>query len=476
MNKLRTQAVVAFCLFLVIVLGGASIFYFLFAEDYYVEKKKSLMNTAFQDLRQLDLDNVAYENDTSITSLENESFSLIICDENFEQVYSSKIRSTDDSIQYIMIPARDRFSEDASAVYEKDVYRKPVSLYGLIRQDGHTYYIYIYENTYSIRKSINYVNHFLMMTLLVALILGSGFAWLICSQIVKPVVRISNVAKKISENDFSVRASESIPSFELQQLAKNINQMADKIQRDINDLNNYNYLLLRQNRNMAEFEDIRKTIVSKMTHELKTPLAIISSQVEMLQYEYDDTKKDYYFSSIMEEIEKMSGLISNILNNSFTDSSLPSTLMARDDLSVLLDTLIPKYTCWMTSSNIRFTTSVQEDCFAVFDPMQIEQVINNYIMNAWNHTKPGHQIILTLRQDEESLYCSVYNEGSHIPETEQEHIWKSFYQADQQNSGSSTEIGLGLFIVRDIIRLHRGTCGVFNCRKGVEFWFRLPKA
>lgn len=130
------------------------------------------MNTAFQNLRQLDLDNVAYENDTSITSLENESFSLIICDENFEQVYSSKIRSTDDSIQYIMIPAKDRFSEDASAVYEKDVYRKPVSLYGLIRQDGHTYYIYIYENTYSIRKSIGYVNHFLMMTLLVALIFG----------------------------------------------------------------------------------------------------------------------------------------------------------------------------------------------------------------------------------------------------------------------------------------------------------------
>lgn len=247
-----------------------------------------------------------------------------------------------------------------------------------------------------------------MMTLLVALILGSGFAWLICTQIVKPVVRISNVAKKISENDFSVRASESIPSFELQQLAKNINQMADKIQRDINDLNNYNYLLLRQNRNMAEFEDIRKTIVSKMTHELKTPLAIISSQVEMLQYEYDDTKKDYYFSSIMEEIEKMSGLISNILNNSFTDSSLPSTLMARDDLSVLLDTLIPKYTCWMTSSNIRFSTSVQEDCFAVFDPMQIEQVVNNYIMNAWNHTKPGHQIILTcVRTKKASTVLSI---------------------------------------------------------------------
>ena len=285
------------------------------------------------------------------------------------------------------------------------------------------------------------------------------------------------MAQKITENDFSVRASESIHSYELQNLAQSINQMADKIQRDINDLNNYNYLLLRQNRNMAEFEKARKNIVSTATHELKTPLAIISSQVEMLQYEYDDSQKDYYFSSIMEEIEKMSGLISNILHNSFQYESLPDTLMARDNLSVLFETLLPKYKIWMSASNITFTSSVQEDCFAVFDAVQIEQAVNNYIMNACGHTKPGRQITLTLRQDEDSIYCSVYNEGNAIPAEEQSRIWMSFYQAEtQKKNTSSHEIGLGLFIVKDIINLHHGTCGVFNCRKGVEFWFRLPKA
>ena len=451
-------------------------FYFLFAEEYYISKKKSLMNTAFENVRQLDLDKIAYEDTPSITSLEDESFSMIICDEDFNQVYSSRLWNSQELIEQMMIPAKSLFSEDAHAIYRKDVSKKPVSLFGLVAQDTHKYYIYIYENTTSIRRSIDYVNHFLVDILLISVVLGIGFAWIICSQIVKPVENVRAVAQKIAESDFSVRASESIPTHELKQLAQSINQMADKIQRDMNDLNNYNYLLLRQNRNMAEFEDIRKTITSKMTHELKTPLAIISSQVEMLQYEYDDSKKDYYFSSIMEEIEKMSGLISNILNNSFTDESLPSTLMSRDDLSVLLETLIPKYKCWMTASNIEFTASVQEDCFAVFDPVQIEQAVNNYLMNAWSHTQTGKRIILTLRQDEESIYCSVYNEGSFIPKDEQGHIWKSFYQGDTHKSDSgSTEIGLGLFIVKDIISLHHGTCGVFNCRKGVEFWFRLPK-
>lgn len=477
MNKLRTQTVIAFCLFLTIMLGGAGIFYFLFAEDYYVSKKKSLMNTAFENVKLLDLDTIDYDKDPSIASLENESFSVIICDESFHQIYSSKIWNPEETIQTTMLPAKLLFSTDAHAVYQEDSSRKPIRLYGLIRQDARDYYIYIYENTTTIRRSIRYVNSFLNGILLVALVLGSAFAWVICSQIVNPIQKITRVAQKITENDFSVRASESIHSYELQNLAQSINQMADKIQRDINDLNNYNYLLLRQNRNMAEFEKARKNIVSTATHELKTPLAIISSQVEMLQYEYDDSQKDYYFSSIMEEIEKMSGLISNILHNSFQYESLPDTLMARDNLSVLFETLLPKYKIWMSASNIPFTSSVQEDCFAVFDAVQIEQAVNNYIMNACGHTKPGRQITLTLRQDEDSIYCSVYNEGNAIPAEEQSRIWMSFYQAEtQKKNTSSHEIGLGLFIVKDIINLHHGTCGVFNCRKGVEFWFRLPKA
>lgn len=102
-------------------------------------------------------------------------------------------------------------------------------------------------------------------------------------------------------NDFSKHLPEQSRLNELGELSSEINLMEDKIQQNINDLNNYNYLLLRQNRDMAEFEDMRKKLVSNITHELKTPLAIISSQVELLQYEYDETKKDYYFTSILEE-------------------------------------------------------------------------------------------------------------------------------------------------------------------------------
>ena len=479
MNKLRIQAVISICLLLILVLGGSSMFYFLFATDYYIGKKQTLMDAAFSNLQKLNLRQISYDDDPSINSLEAESFFIIICDESFNQIYSSKLGTPDNLIADTMKPAKERFTEDARAVYYDDVSRRPIALYGLIRKDHQVYYIYIYEYTTGLRRSIRYMNNFLADVLILTIVAGSGFAWIICSKIVKPIQNISTVAEKMSENDFSVRASESIPTYELKHLARNINHMADKIQKDMSDLNNYNYLLLRQNQNMAELEDMRKEIVRKVTHELKTPLAIISSQVEMLQYEYDNSKKDYYFSSIMEEIEKMSGLISNVLHSALIEEALPSTLMARDNVSLLLETLVPKYEIWMRTSKIAFKTLIQEDCYAVFDASQLEQAINNYIMNAYRHTLPQSQIILTLRQDEESIYCSVYNEGEAIPKEEQSRIWKSFYQGknkDEKNSAKPNEIGLGLYIVKDIINLHKGTCGVFNCRKGVEFWFRLPKA
>lgn len=478
MNKLRTQAIIAFSVFLLFVVGGASIFYLLFAEDFYIAKKITLMDSSFESIRQLDIAHITDAGEPLIQSLEDESFSFIICDENFEQLYSSNIRHTTILIDNTMIPQKEQFSTHGRAIYHKNEDRKPITLMGLIEQDGSSFYVYIYEYTTVIRRSVDYANRFLVEILILSLVLGIGFSWIISSKIVKPVQNISSVANMIAENDFSVRAAELIPTYELKQLAHNINQMADKIQRDMNDLNNYNYLLLKQNRNMAEFEDIRKKFVTNVTHELKTPLAIISSQVEMLQYEYDDSKKDYYFSSIMEEIDKMSNLISNILHNSFTEMPLPNTMMSKDNLTVLLNTLIPKFNTWLTSKEIICVSQIEQDCYAVYDTLQIEQVINNYILNASKHTLPGHKIIISLRCEENSIYFSVYNEGKIIPDSEQEYIWKSFYQGrgKNQKKSDSSEIGLGLYIAKDIINLHEGSCGFFNRQQGVEFWFRLSKA
>lgn len=251
--------------------------------------------------------------------------------------------------------------------------------------------------------------------------------------------------------------------------------MEDKIQQNINDLNNYNYLLLRQNRDMAEFEDMRKKLVSNITHELKTPLAIISSQVELLQYEYDETKKDYYFTSILEETDKMSRLISSILQNSRMENKIQQASLRWTSLSDLLLDLKPKYESWLASLKIRFTAFIEEDCMAYLDPQQIEQAVNNYMMNATRYTKPGRSVRLSLSSTEDSFLPLGIQRRSPASGGRTYQGLDRFLSERRKTEEWSTEIGMGLYIVKDIMNHHQGSCGALNREAGVEFWMCFPK-
>ena len=112
---------------------------------------------------------------------------------------------------------------------------------------------------------------------------------------------------------------------------------------------------------------------------------------------------------------------------------------------------------------------------AYMDSLQIEQALNNYMMNAIHHTKGGRTVQLTLKSEKDCFYLSVYNDGPRIPAGELSQIWTSFYQTSDRRKDGTTEIGLGLYIVKDIVNHHNGTCGVQNLENGVEFWMKLPK-
>ena len=470
-KKLRNKAVFSFCIFLFLVVGGTCLFYYLFAEDFYIDRKKNVMNEAFSDLKEIDLNDASLEGHTFFQTYEAESFFVMICDENFETVYVSGSRAKEQVMLRQIKMEKIQYQQNAKAMTDETESGTRISLKGKIIQKEKEYYIYIYENTNIIRKSVYYANHFLVYVLLILMILGGVFAYFAAVRIVKPIEKINRVTKKIAENDFSVRVEAPVSDDELGCLARNINHMAEKIQKDMNELSNYNYLLMKKNKDLAQFEDMRKTFVTNVTHELKTPLAIISSQVEMLQY--DESKKEYYCESIMEEIDKMSHMISQLLGDSFLENKIRQTEIEKMNVSQLIRNMMPKYEAWLSTKKIQFNSEIESDCYAKVDPGQMEQAVGNYIMNAYNHTKAGKTVILLLKKEGEDLYLSVYNEGEKIPEKEVEKIWEKFIQLRHQNKGES-RVGLGLYIVRDIVQVHNGQCGVKNREKGVEFWIRIP--
>ena len=475
MNKLRAEIVLFIDLFLVLLLGGILLFYSLFADNYYISRKKHQINEAYAFIETLDLSELGNEDEETFLPLAESSYTVIICDAAFQTLYSSNAKSNCSMLQDQIRKKADSYTEKAEAGYFPELTGQPISLRGLISQDDGTFYVLIHENTRTLHSGIRYARQILGDLLLLAIFSGTIFALLLSEWITRPLAQIRQLIQRMMNNDFSKHLPEQSRLNELGELSSEINLMEDKIQQNINDLNNYNYLLLRQNRDMAEFEDMRKKLVSNITHELKTPLAIISSQVELLQYEYDETKKDYYFTSILEETDKMSRLISSILQNSRMENKIQQASLRWTSLSDLLLDLKPKYESWLASLKIRFTAFIEEDCMAYLDPQQIEQAVNNYMMNATRYTKPGRSVRLSLSSTEDSFYLSVYNDGPRLPEAELTKVWTGFYQSGEKRKNGSTEIGMGLYIVKDIMNHHQGSCGALNREAGVEFWMCFPK-
>ncbi len=118
---------------------------------------------------------------------------------------------------------------------------------------------------------------------------------------------------------------------------------------------------------------------------------------------------------------------------------------------------------------------LEEGCLVCGDREYIEQAVNNYMMNAFEHTEMGGHIRLTLKKQKSDIRVGVYNSGQPIPQKELDQIWNGFFTTKKKEADAFSHVGLGLYIVQSVITMQNGECGVDNLPDGVEFWFTLPE-
>lgn len=243
--------------------------------------------------------------------------------------------------------------------------------------------MYMSESIWSLRQSVAYTKKQLIQALAAVLLCNILFSFFLARWIAKPLGQIQKATEKMANRDYTVRLPKKYPKNEIGQMSNNINCIAETIQYNLADLQNYNYLLLSQNQNLEEFEQMRKKFIGNMTHQLKTPLAIISSQTELFFNEKDEKRKEYYMNSIMEEIDKMSLLISNILQNSKLEHEIMNVRLRWANLSELLSELVPKYENLLSSNQIELSSSIEENCVAYIDPLQMHMTLK-FHLRKWN--------------------------------------------------------------------------------------------
>ena len=462
-KKLKVNMILMEFVFLLIVVGGSVLIYSVFAPWYYRNQKSKVIQKAFSQIKMMDMTNLEEEDLQIFSDYESKNLSFTIADENLNPIYTTVKKGVPAQVHRNIVVNKGSFSRKPEVVYWNNIDTESLKLFGKFNQDKVKYYVYIRENVQKVYSVFFYTEKFLLFVVGLTLLLGCVVMYWQSRRIAKPIENIAKVSKKIAKRDFTVRVKEYNTYQEVNSLAHNFNAMADQLQYYIQKLE-------KNNNSLEQLDKMRNEFTANISHELKTPLAVISSQLEILQTMGDRVDREYYFQSIREEVQKMSDMVSDLLNISSLEHKLESVVKSRLDLSEVMEYMALKYDALFQQKKLKVKVDIEKDCNVLADRDYMEQAANNYIMNAFGHTGTGRCMEISLKKEDDWIVFRVYNEGEPIAADEKDKIWDSYYQGEKLRD----HVGLGLYIVKTIVGMHGGECGVNNRGHGVEFWFSLP--
>lgn len=287
----------------------------------------------------------------------------------------------------------------------------------------------------------------------------------------KPVSELNNAARSMADLDFS-RFCRVTGRDEFGELSRSLNVMAENLQEAFAKLEKMNRELeldVEQKRCLlAE----RKELVDNLSHEMKTPLGVIRAYAEGLQDETDEVKRQKYSGIIIAETERMSSLITTLLDLSALENGAVQLSPERFDFVEFLETVAGRLLIDTPDAEFDLQYELPErSVYIDADKKRMEQVLNNLIVNAKRNARPGGILKLSLKDCGNRLDFSIYNEGPPIPQEKLSKIWMKFYR-DQNSKYSGS--GLGLAIVAQILSMQHFTYGAENRCGGVAFFFSIP--
>ncbi|MCI8660491.1 MAG: HAMP domain-containing protein [Lachnospiraceae bacterium] len=329
----------------------------------------------------------------------------------------------------------------------------------------------------SIRESVVLANRFTTYVGLAALVLGCILMYFVTNQVTKPLMRLACLSEKMSELDFEVKYEGSSQD-EIGVLGRSMNTLSDKLKETIGALKEANQQLQHDIEEKIQIDEMRKEFIANVSHELKTPIALVQGYAEGLSEGMceDKESRDYYCEVIMDEAGKMNKMVKQLLTLSALEFGRDMPMMERFDIHELIQDLINSVGILIEQKEARILFEPDGPLYVEADEFKIEEVMTNYLNNALNHLSGERVIRIRTERVEEEAVVRVYNTGEPIPEEDIPNLWTKFYKVDKARTRAYGGSGIGLSIVKAIIDAHHQRCGVENVEDGVEFWISLKMA
>ncbi|MCR5416382.1 MAG: HAMP domain-containing histidine kinase [Pseudobutyrivibrio sp.] len=453
-----------------------------------MSNKKSDMKKLFAELQTRCEEDALYGDEYNLElykNFETKGVACLIAKSDGSPVFStdSDPESLVDQLDYTMFTQNEsEFSLKPNKNYKIFTQKYPeldadyLILIGFL-SDGNVVYLRssvdLIENTASSSKL------FCFLSYIFAIVLAVLISQILVARFTRPLFDIIEITKRISNFDFDAKYKPQPIYNELDDLGEHITEMSTTLKRAINQLRSANDRLQKDLEIREETENMRKEFVSNVSHELKTPIALIQGYAEGLQEGImdDENSRQIYLDVILDEANKMNRLVREMLILNQLEAGQMNMDLADFNVTEMIDSVVENNKLYFTAQNISYQFINKEDCIVKADEFLVEQVVTNFISNAIHYVM--NENVITVRYEfakKGKVRIIVFNSGNNIAKKDIKHIWEKFYKADKARSREYGGSGIGLSVVKATMDLLHEKFGVENLSNGVEFWFELTLA
>ncbi len=478
----------------------------LFLERYYVRQKENVMVDDFNTISLASANRMLQTDEfgTTFASIcDNGNMTIVVVGNGDRVILTSTTdrvalsEELDDMLRAVDFaePVESGWNYSLVSVNDERLQAEYLVLAGYLA-GGET--IYMRTAVESIRESAMLSNRLLLFVGLIMIAVSLFVGWLLARRITRPILQLANISKRMVgldfeakyvpgawKNDPSLRGrtaggerdaeEQNIPGNEIDLLGDRMNRLSAALEETISELKSANLSLTKDIEEKTQIDEMRREFISNVSHELKTPLALIQGYAEGLEECVDDDPESraFYCDVIIDEAGKMNRMVQELVALDQMESGEEAVAMERFDITELIKGVANASQILMENEHITLDMSGLETAYVWGDPFEIEEVVTNYLSNAIHHCDGEKRIRIFYTQNGDLLRVNVFNTGEPIPEEDLEHVWDKFYKVDKARTREYGGSGIGLSIVKAAMDSHGQQCGVENHADGVEFWFEL---
>ena len=458
-------------------------------ENFYLYNKEKTLKSVYETINNYYKN--PYQNNDISTMLEELSiknnFDILIKDKSGINVYttnknfSSVIGTINDILDKFNINSGKEIetNEKFSIRKQRDL-KNGLSYIMLSGNLDNGYFLYIRIPLNFIQDSVTISNNFLLLMAGFTILIASIMVSVVSKKFTEPILELNYIAKKMSNLDFSHKYEVTNVKDEINDLGNSINIMSDKLEKTIKQLRSTNIELERDIEQKSKLDEMRTTFISDVSHELKTPIALIQGYSEGLleNINSDDESRKFYAEVILDETNKMDRLVKQLLELMKLEYGKREFSNHVFDVIELEKEIIRKSKVMIEEKDIFVDFDDNKSLQVVADDFYIEQVITNYLTNAIKNVKSvDGKSIIRISNDidfvNNKVCVRVFNSGDNIQEEDLNRIWNRFYKVDESRNRDNGGSGIGLAFVKAIMNNYGNSFGVNNLDDGVEFYFEL---